>query len=424
MIAVFDDTSLVQAMLDFERALARAGSHAGVIPADCAEAISQCCRAELFDVQSLAERAIPAGTLAIPLVQDLTRLVSSENSAAGAWVHFGATSQDILDTALVLQLRRALAILKRDTDRLGRALDKLIGGHGATVMVGRTLLQPATPVTFALKVRGWRGALRRGQERIDTAARDALLLQFGGATGTLAALEASGPTVAAALARELDLGLPDLPWHVHRDRLVALSSAVAILVGSLGKMARDISLLMQAEVGEVFEPDAPGRGGSSAMPHKRNPVGCMAALAAAVRVPGLASSLLSAMVQEHERALGGWQAEGAIVPQLFEAAAGAAAAMAEVAEGLRVAPDAMQHNLNTVGRLVLSERVGLRLAKIHGREVAREIVEKACQLAVGEGRALADILAADERVSEHLTRTEIEALLNPETYLGIATPDK
>lgn len=424
MLAIFDDAALIAAMLEFECALAQTQAELSVIPQHAATTIASMCDVELYDFESLATRALPAGTLAIPLVQDLTRKVTELDPPAGGWVHFGATSQDILDTALVLQLRSAIRLVKRDLDALVDALSILVEAHATAVMLGRTLMQPATPITLSLKATGWRDAIERSRTRILAAGAEALNLQLGGATGTLAAMGTSGRAVRTTLAARLDLSTTEEAWHAHRDRLVALTSAAAILVGSLGKMARDISLLMQGEVGEAFEPEAAGRGGSSAMPHKRNPVGCMTALAAATRVPGLLSSHLSAMVQEHERALGGWQAEWVIIPAIFEATAGALAAMREVIEGLRIEPLAMRRNLDTVGALVLSERLSLRLARDYDRGTAAQLVKEACARSTSENRPLAEVLAQDERISMHVSLEEIADLLDPATYLGTATPEK
>jgi len=422
MLAVFDDRALIEAMLAFEHALAESQAECGIVPKEAAKVIGAMCDPTLYEVQTLATRSKVAGTLAIPLVQDLTRKVAESDTGASAWVHFGATSQDVLDTALVLQLRTAVRLLEQHLEILVEALGVLIEAHTHTVMLGRTLMQPATPITFAHKARGWQAAIVRGLDRMQATAHDALILQLGGATGTLAAMGPAGPEVRKNLGERLNLPIAAEAWHAHRDRLVALTSTVAILVGTLGKMARDISLLMQGEVGEAFEPEAPGRGGSSAMPHKRNPVGCMVALAAATRVPGLLSSLLCAMVQEHERALGGWQAEWMIVPEIFEAAAGSFAAMCEVTQGLRVNDQAMEQNLAAVGALVLSERLSLRLARHYDRATAAQLIKEACADSISQNQPLAEVLAGDVRISAHLTAQEIADLLNPNTYLGTATP--
>ena len=280
--AVFSDTSIVQAMLDVEAALARAEAKAGVIPKDAAEAIGRAATARDFDAATLVREARASGTIAVPLVAVLTERVRAFNVDAARFVHWGATSQDIVDTALVLLINRASASLAADHARLSSALRTVSDRHAGDVMLGRTLLQPAPPTTFGLKAAGWLAGASRGWSRFKHARHEACVLQFGGASGTLAALGDRGLVVADALARELGLPAPDAPWHAYRDRLAALVAACGIYTGVLGKMARDVSLLMQSEVGEAAEPG----GGSSTMPHKQNPVGCAIALAAATRMPG------------------------------------------------------------------------------------------------------------------------------------------
>src|SRR5271154_2737183 len=295
MAGVFCDASLLQAMLDFEAALARAEARTGIIPQSAAEAISLAARADGFDAGKLAQESLRAGTLTIPLVKALTDRVRASDEASAGFVHWGATSQDVADTAMVLLLRRASTLLAADHARLQVALRRLSEEHSATVMLGRTLLQPAPPVTFGLKAAGWFGALRRGWTRLDTAFQDAMILQFGGASGPLAALGEHGFATGAVLAGELNLRNPEAPWHAHRDRLAAVICGCGVYTGSLAKTARDIVLLMQGEVGEVAEAPSEGRGGSSTMPHKRNPTGCSLALGAANRVPGLVAGFLSGM---------------------------------------------------------------------------------------------------------------------------------
>ena len=306
---VFSDSSVLQAMLDFEVALACAEARVGIVPKSAADRIAAAAHASEFDMDALSRGMFRAGTPGIPLVKALTEKVKARDPEAAGWVHWGATSQDVADTALVLLLKRAQTIITADLERLEKALTTLSEQHKTTVMLGRTLMQAAPPVTFGLKVAGWLGAVSRSRKRLESAFDDALVLQFGGASGTLASLADKGTVVARALAEELGLRCPEAPWHTHRDRLANLVCCCGVLTGSLGKMARDISLLMQSEVAEVSEPGGEGRGGSSTMPHKRNPIACALTLAAAERVPGLVASFLSAMVQEHERAVGGWQSE-------------------------------------------------------------------------------------------------------------------
>jgi 3-carboxy-cis,cis-muconate cycloisomerase len=360
---IFEDKAVVQAMLDFECALARVEERLGIIPAGCAELIASVAAAGEWDFDDLAAQSLRAGTPAIPLVRVLSQRTNG-------YVHWGATSQDVCDTAMVLLLlRQVMPYFDGLRSRLEQALRELSECHASTVMLGRTLLQPAPPVTFGLKAAGWMSSVRRGWERVRAAAAEALVLQFGGASGTLASLGPElGPVVSRELARELGLRVPDAPWHAHRDRLSALLSSFSILTGSLGKMALDIALLMQHETGEAAEPGGAGRGGSSAMPHKHNPTACLLTVSAARRCPGLLSNFLSAMLQEHERAAGGWQSEWPAIT-----------GMVEVTEGLRLDPARMRANLEATGGAVFAERAALTLAssrpELGGLEGAKREVE-------------------------------------------------
>jgi 3-carboxy-cis,cis-muconate cycloisomerase len=351
MLAVFDDESLLRGALDFEAALAAAQAAEGLIPTGDAAAIAAACRDLRPDLAELAEAAAHAGTLAIPLVARLRAALKEAHPTAAAAVHRAATSQDLADTALMLQAKAALALLDRDTRRLEGALTALTQRHAGTPMLGRTLLQGALPITFGVKTAGWLMALRAAGVRLDREAADALMLQLGGAAGTLAGMESPETAIAVArrMAESLGLGLPVIPWHARREAIAGLGAALAILTGVAGKMARDVSLMAQSEVAEAFEPRVAGRGGSSAMAHKRNPTGCQVALSAALRAPGLAATLLAGLPQEHERGLGGWQAEGSVISDIFILAHGAVAAMADVAEGLEVDTAAMARNLAAAG---------------------------------------------------------------------------
>jgi 3-carboxy-cis,cis-muconate cycloisomerase len=351
MLAAFDDESLLRGALDFEAALAAAQAAEGLIAAADAEAIAGACRSLTPDVAELAEAAALAGTLAIPLVARLRAALKDTHPAATAAVHRGATSQDLADTALMLQAKAALALLDHDARRLEAALAALTARHADTPMLGRTLLQGALPITFGLKTAGWLTALRAARLRLDREAEAALMLQLGGAAGTLAGMERAETALAVArrMAESLGLGLPAIPWHARREAIAGLGAALAILTGVAGKMARDVALMAQGEVAEAFEPRVAGRGGSSAMAHKRNPTGCQVALSAALRAPGLAATLLAGLPQEHERGLGGWQAEGPVMSDIFTLAHGAVAAMADVAEGLEVDTAAMARNLAAAG---------------------------------------------------------------------------
>lgn len=419
--ALFTDRARLQGMLDFEAALARAEGRTGVIPASAARAIARNCRAELFDMADLARATSRAGTPAIPMVKRLTALVTAEDPEAARYVHWGATSQDAMDTGLVLQLRRFLGLVEADLSRLAAALARLAEKHKATPLVGRTFLQHALPVTVGLKAAGWLDAVQRHRTRLSEAGSRALVLQFGGAAGTLAALGGRGLEVAEALARELKLSLPALPWHAHRDRVAEVATALGLLVGTLGKIARDISLLMQTDVAEAFEPGGEGRGGSSTMPHKRNPVTAAVVLAAATRTPGLVATLLSSMVQEHERGLGVWHAEWETLPALCGLAAGALRQMAETIEGLELDPARMRANLEATQGQVLAEAVTMALAPRLGRLPAHELVERACHQATATRRHLREVLAEDPAVTAHLSSADLERLFDPGNYVGAAT---
>lgn len=421
MREIFSDHGRVQSMLDFEAALARSQARAGVIPDAVASAIETQCRAELFDVEALAAAAAQAGNSAIPLVKALTALVAAADADAARHVHRGATSQDAMDTGLVLQLRSALSAIDTDLERLSVALAALAKAHASTALAGRTWLQQGPPVTLGLKAAGFLSAIERHRERLAEIRNRVLTLQFGGAVGTLAASGERGLDVAAGLGRELGLAVPDVPWHTQRDRIAEVATTLGLLVGTLGKLARDVSLLMQTEVGEASEPSAVGRGGSSTMPHKRNPVGSAVILAAATRVPALVSVMLSAMVQEHERGLGGWHAEWETLPDICTLTAGALAQAVVIVEGLQVDPARMAANLNLTHGLILAEAVAMALGEKLGKAAAHAIVEEASTRAIAGRRPLGDVLAADARVAAHLSAQDLERLLDPRNYLGLAT---
>jgi 3-carboxy-cis,cis-muconate cycloisomerase len=417
---LFSDQSVLQAMLDFEAALARAEARVGIIPQSAADAITSTAVASEFDPVALAQDTLRAGTPGIPIAKALTDRVRSTNPAAAAFVHWGATSQDVADTTFVLLLKKAQPLLNADFAITEQALTQLSGQHANTVMLGRTLLQAAPPITLGLKAAGWLAAVRRGRQQLNNSFADALLLQFGGATGTLAALGNQGLAVSEALADELGLANPEAPWHTHRDRLGTLVCACGVVTGTLGKMARDISLLMQNEVGEAAEPGGQGRGGSSTMPHKRNPVGCAVTLAAANRTPGLVASFLSGMVQEHERGIGGWQAEWPTVSSLIQATGVAAASMAEVTAGLAIDKDKMRANIDATRGVVFAERAMILLGKALGRDEAHRLLEKATRESVGKGLRMTEVLAGMPEITKRLDPGEIQSLDDPQQYLGSA----
>src|SRR6516164_10778769 len=310
MRAVCDDATFLQSMLDFEAALARAEAATSVIPPAAGHAIANACRAETFDLAALSNSATRSGNLAIPLVKALTAEVAKSDTEAARYVHWGATSQDVIDTATMLMLRSGIDALLADIKRAIEGFSRLALQHRTTAVVARTWLQHALPMPFGLKLAEYAAALARSRVRLRYLREKTLALQFGGAAGTLAALGDKGLVVAEKLAAELELPLPEAPWHTHRDRIADAAAALAIVAGSCGKIARDVSLLMQTDVGEAFEPSSEGRGGSSTMPHKRNPVASATALAASTLAPNLAATIFAAQVQEHERSAGPWHAEG------------------------------------------------------------------------------------------------------------------
>ena len=416
--AHFSGRAQLQGMLDVEAALAAAEAAVGVVPPSCVDPIRAAARAELYDPARIAVEATGTGNPVIPVVRHLTARVAQADAAAAHFVHWGATSQDVLDTGLVLQLRAAVPTVIDHLGRGVRAAAAHARRHAGATMAGRTWLQQATPVTFGLKAAGWADALDRVQGRLRTALDGALVLQLGGASGTLASLGSQGPAVTIALAARLGLPAPDIPWHAHRDRFAQLACALGIAAGTAGKIGRDLSLLAQTEVGEVSERPGQGRGGSSTMPQKRNPVAASIALAAAGRVPGLVATLLGAMVQEHERGLGGWQAEWDTLPDLVAIAAGGARAAADALDGLVVDTDRMRANADASGGVLLAESVAMALAGSIGKHEAHACIARACRQAEAERRPLADVLGGDPLVAQHLAPADIARLLTADNYLG------
>ena len=420
MREVFCDQGRVQAMLDFEAALARAEARVGVIPASAVASIENACRAELFDFTALGEAIATAGNSAIPLVKALGKRIAASDVEAERYVHLGATSQDVMDSGLVLQLRQALELIEGELAQLAGSLATQAQRHAATPMAGRTWLQHATPVTLGMKIAGWLGAVTRSRQRLRELKPRLLVLQFGGASGTLAALGEQALPIARALAEELNLTLPEQPWHTQRDRIVEFGAVLGLIAGSLGKLGRDISLLMQTEAAEVFEPSAPGKGGSSTMPHKRNPVGAAVLIGAATRVPGLVSTLFSAMPQEHERSLGLWHAEWETLPEICCLVSGALQQARLLADGLEVDAARMGRNLELTQGLVLAEAVSIVLAQRVGRDTAHHLLEQCCKRAVAEQRHLRAVLGDEPQVTAELSATELDHLLDPARYLGQA----
>jgi 3-carboxy-cis,cis-muconate cycloisomerase len=420
MRATFSDARRIQGMLNFEAALARAEARVGMIPPEAAEAIAARCQVERFDLSEIARATAKAGNPAIPLIAALTEQVASENAEAARYVHWGATSQDAMDTGLMLQLRDALDTLDGDLARLARACATLAEATAGTPMAGRTWLQQASPTTFGLKVAGWLSAINRHRQRLRRLRPRVLVVQLGGSVGTLAGFGALGIEVAAALADDMGLALPDIPWHTERDRVAEVATTLGLLAGTLGKMARDTSLLAQTEVGEAFEPDEPGKGTSSTLPQKRNPVGASVALAAATRVPGLVATMLAAMPQEHERGLGGWQAEWETLPEVACLTAGALAQMTQVVESMELDSDRMRANLDLTHGAICAEAVALALALSVGKSEAHRLVREASHRALTQQTPLREALAAMPEVTARLSGDDLDRLCDPASVTGPA----
>lgn len=421
MDAVFSDAAQIQAMLRFEAALSAALEENGLAPHGSASFVHALLEQPFLTPERAVaiQRAAPAsGNIAIPFVKLLTAAVQETSPSAAAALHTGATSQDVLDSALVLCMREAFPLLLQDLAAVHAHCVTLATRYVETPMAGRTWLQQGPPVTLGLKFAGAAAALARQRVRLERARDQALRLQFGGAVGTLASLGEHGERVSASLARHLGLLEAPLPWHTHRDSLAEVAGVLGNLLGTLGKMARDLSLMMQTEVGELSEPVVEGRGGSSTMPHKRNPVGCAAILAAAVRAPGLVATMLAGMVQEHERGLGGWQAEWPLPPELFCLTAAALAQMREIVAGLEVHAGALARNLAATGGLAQSEAVVAALTPHLGRPRAHRLLEEASRTALTSGSSLHSVLAADAEVTAHFSSRQLADLLAPANYLG------
>ncbi|MGK7866709.1 3-carboxy-cis,cis-muconate cycloisomerase [Falsiroseomonas sp. E2-1-a20] len=413
MRAAIGERAFLQAMLDVEAALARAQARLGLIPAEAAVAITAVARYEMLDIPALALATRNTGFPVVGLVKQLSAAAGAE---AGRWTHWGATTQDITDSAFVLQMRQAFTLIATDLDRLIEALARLAHTHRHTVMPGRTHAQQALPTTFGHKAATWLDPLITMRDRLAQALPRILRLQFGGAVGTLASLGEHGPAVQRELARELDLALPAIPWHVARDGMAEAACWLAMLCGTLAKPATDILLLMQSEVAEAAEPSAPGRGGSSTMPQKRNPIACEYVIAQARAAQTLLPQVLGAMAHEHERGAGGQQVEQLALPQIFLYTHGALAQAVFLAEGVTVDAARMRRNLDESGGLMMAEAVMMGLAPLLGRNRAHDAVHHACDAAMAERIPLAEALARDPGVT--LDAAGLAKLTDPAGYLG------
>ena len=408
------EAAWLQAMLDAEAALAGAEAEAGMIPGDAAKAIAAACDAGDFDAEVIARDGRASGNPVVPLVAALREKLDDE---AAGFVHRGATSQDVMDTATMLVASRSLGLIRADLGGVAAACAGLADEHRGTVMAGRTLLQQALPTTFGLKAAGWLDAVVDARERLGSLS---LPVQLGGAAGTLASLGPEGGRVVGLLAKRLELDEPTLPWHTARLRVADLAASLGLAAGVLEKIALDLVLLSQTEVGEVAESSGSGRGGSSTLPHKRNPVGSVLAIACARRVRGAAGVVLAALPQEHERAAGAWQSEWAPLGEALALTGGAASTLREALEGLEVRPERMRENLDATSGLVMAESVVTALSDRVGQGRARDLIDAAVGRALAEGTSFRDQLIADEGVSAELSEGEIDAALDPAGYLGSA----
>ncbi|MER5451394.1 lyase family protein [Streptomyces sp. NPDC002764] len=426
------ETAWLQCLLDAEAALARAQAALGTVPPAAARAITRAARAERFDPRALALQARETANPVVGLVRALTEAVAADDPEAAEYVHRGSTSQDVLDTGTMMMCRRALELILGDLHRTAAALAALAGRHRATVMAGRTLALHAVPTTFGLKAAGWHRLVSDAAARI-TAARDALPVSLGGAAGTLAGyLQFAVPDAAAttageyperlvdAFAAETRLARPVLPWHALRTPVADTAAALAFTTGALGKLAADVQVLARTEVAEVAEPAVAGRGASSAMPHKRNPVLSTLIRSAALQVPLLTAGLTQCLVAEDERSAGVWHAEWLLLREALRLAGGAAVTAAELAEGLTPDPARMRHNLGLTGSQVVSERLAATLAPKIGKARAKDLLAKASHTADQQRIPLLEVLRTLPDVTAHHSAAELEQLLDPTAYLGAA----
>ncbi|HEY1509821.1 MAG TPA: 3-carboxy-cis,cis-muconate cycloisomerase [Solirubrobacteraceae bacterium] len=410
------DTALLQAMLDVELALMRALGRVGIAPAQAADELAAIADASTFDIGEIGRGTADKGT---PVPALLSALRARLSDQAAAHLHEGATSQDVVDTALMLVARRALAPLLSELGGAADACAELAQSHRSTIAPGRTLLQQALPLTFGLKAATWLSGLDGAYVELVEVREHVLAVQLGGAVGTLAALGDRGLDVMADVADQLELVAPPLPWHTVRLRPARLSAALGSALGVMGKVARDVVLLAQTEVAEASEGGGEGRGGSSTMPHKRNPVGAVAVIACAQRAPGLVSTILSSMLQEHERAAGAWQAEWEPLLELLRLAGSAAGSLRATLDSLEVDTERMRLDLDASGELVMSESVAAALSGELGRPAAQELVARAASASTRERRSFRDVLTETPEAAAVLGDDGLEAALDPRHYLGV-----
>jgi 3-carboxy-cis,cis-muconate cycloisomerase len=416
MRRVFGDKHRVAIYLDIEAALARVESRLGIIPAEAAEAIASQANTANLDMDALARRTEIAGSPIIPVVDQLT----ARCGRFGEYVHWGATTQDIMDTAGAIQMREALALVDDDLRAISASLADLARRYRDTPMAGRSMLQHAVPITFGFKAAEVLAAIERHRTRLNELRPRARVGQFGGAVGTLASLGERGLEVRRELMKELRLAEPAIAWHTHRDTIAEVGSFLALATGTLAKFATDIKLMMQTEVAEASEPATPGRGSSSTIPQKRNPVACNFIIACASLARQNASALMEAIVQDHERASGAWMIEWVALPEVFLAASGALFHARRLAAGLHIDEQQMRENLDATGGLICSEAVMMALAPHLGRHRAHELVAEISRRAIEDKKPFLELLVANPEISKYLDRATLKKLLDPANYLGLA----
>ena len=410
--ALFTNEATIRYMLQFESALAQAQAKHGVIPQDCAAIISENCVTENIDIQLLISQVGLGGNVCIPLVKQLTNIIKSKNSEASSYVHFGATSQDVIDTATMLQAKVAVIIIQKDLEKVIHQLKILSENHQQTPMIGRSFLQQARPITFGYKVDTWLDGLSRTRERIERILQDNFVIQLGGAVGNKSAFGEHGDNISQTLATTLNLKNSKLSWHTQRDRVVEIASILGILIGTISKIAKDISLMMQTEISEVFEFSEDGKGSSSTMPHKRNPVSCIAILANAQRIPNLIATMFSSMTQDHERATGQWHAEWETFSQIIQLTGGTLHQAANLTNGLEVNTLNMLKNLRTTNGLIYAEPLSLALAKFIGKNEAHQFIEKSCWEALKQGIHLKEYLKNQRIIQQYFHENTLEEIFN------------
>ena len=414
---VWSDENRTAKYLDIERALAKVQGQLGIIPQEAADEIVKHCELSMIDWDKLKAKTEQIG---YPIIAVVNQINANCRDRLGEYCHWGATTQDITDTAAVLQIREGLALVEEDLDAIGNALASLARKYRDTPVIGRSNLQQATPITFGYKMASILAGIDRHRERLQQLKARVLMGEFGGASGTLSSLEKGAMETQAALMKELGLAQPLISWHTVRDTIAEVGAFLGLVGGSLGKIAMDVKLMMQTEVGEVFEPYAPGRGSSSTMPQKRNPISCLYIHANISVARQHAAALMDAMVADHERSTGPWEIEWIALPEIFCHMSGALKQSRFVLEGLEVDAVRMRANMDITNGLVMSEAVMMGLGPYLGREYAHDLVYDLCRQALSENRPLIDILEAHPEINKHVGRAELEAMCNPEKHVGQA----